>query len=59
VAVAGAVKSAEREAGYLHKVPVQVASENEVREAINAGADVLVIEDLSAKEFARLGERGA
>jgi nicotinate-nucleotide pyrophosphorylase len=25
-----------------------------VREAINAGADVLVIEDLSAKEFARL-----
>ena len=51
--VGGAVKSAKEKLGYLHKVAVQVASENDVREAINAGADVLVIEDL-AKEFARL-----
>jgi len=56
--VAGAVKSAKERLGYLHKVAVQVSSENEVREAINAGADVLVIEDLAAKEFARLASIG-
>jgi len=52
--VAGAVKSAKEKLGYLHKVAVQVSSENEVRDAVNAGADVLVIEDLSATEFASL-----
>jgi nicotinate-nucleotide pyrophosphorylase (carboxylating) len=52
--VAGAVKSAKEKLGYLHKVAVDVSSENEVREAINAGADVLVIEDLGSKEFAEL-----
>ena len=56
--VAGAVKSAKEKLGYLHKVAVQVSSENEVREAINSGADVLVIEDLAAKEFARLASIG-
>ena len=56
--VAGAVKSAKERLGYLHKVAVQVSSENEVREAINSGADVLVIEDLAAKEFARLASIG-
>ena len=56
--LAGAVKSAKEKLGYLHKVAVQVSSENEVSEAINAGADVLVIEDLSAKEFARLASIG-
>jgi nicotinate-nucleotide pyrophosphorylase (carboxylating) len=35
-------------------VAVDVSSENEVRDAINAGADVLVIEDLGSKEFAEL-----
>jgi len=52
--VAGAVKSAKEKLGYLHKVAVDVSNENEVREAINAGADMLVIEDLSSKEFADL-----
>lgn len=52
--VGGAVKSAKEKLGYLHKVAVQVSNENDVREAINAGADVLVIEDLSANEFVRL-----
>ncbi len=56
--VAGAVRSAKEKLGYLHKVAVQVASENEVREAIKGGADVLVIEDLDAKEFARLASIG-
>ena len=52
--VAGAVTSAKEKLGYLHKVAVEVASENDIREAIKAGADVVVIEDLDSKEFARL-----
>jgi nicotinate-nucleotide pyrophosphorylase (carboxylating) len=52
--VAGAVKSAKEKLGYLHRVAVEVGTDNDVREAINAGADVLVIEDLSANEFASL-----
>jgi len=56
--VAGAVKSAKEKLGYLHKVAVQVSSENDVHEAISAGAEVLVIEDLSAMEFAQLAKIG-
>ena len=52
--VAGAVKSAKEKLGYLHKVAVQVSSENDVRDAVEAGADTIVIEDLSATEFGRL-----
>jgi nicotinate-nucleotide pyrophosphorylase (carboxylating) len=52
--VAGAVKSAKEKLGYLHRVGVQVATENDVREAVEAGADTIVIEDLSANEFGRL-----
>ena len=52
--VASAVKTAKEKLSYLHKVAVQVASENDVREAVDAGADVIVIEDLSAQEFGRL-----
>ena len=52
--VAGAVKSAKEKLGYLHKVAVEVSSESDVRDAIGAGADVVVFEDLSSKDFARL-----
>ena len=52
--VASAVKSAKEKLGYLHKVAVQVSSESDVREAVDAGADTIVIEDLSANEFGRL-----
>ena len=52
--VAGAVRSAKEKLGYLHKVAVQVSSENDVREAIDAGADVIMIEDLDSKEFGSL-----
>lgn len=52
--VAGAVTSAKQKLGYLHKVVVEVSSENDIREAINAGADVIVMEDLSSENFARL-----
>jgi nicotinate-nucleotide pyrophosphorylase (carboxylating) len=52
--VAGAVRSAKEKLGYLHKVAVQVTNENDAREAINAGADVIMIEDLGSMEFASL-----
>jgi len=52
--VASAVKTAKEKLGYLHKVAVEVSVENEVREAIGAGADVIVIEGLSAAEFGGL-----
>jgi nicotinate-nucleotide pyrophosphorylase (carboxylating) len=52
--VTGAVKSAKEKLGYLHKVAVDVSTENEVREAVAAGVDVIVIENLSATAFAPL-----
>ena len=52
--VAAAVKSAKDKLGYLHKVGVEIANENELREAIGASADVVVLEDLNVDEFRRL-----
>jgi nicotinate-nucleotide pyrophosphorylase (carboxylating) len=49
--VASAVKTAKEKLGYLHKIAVEASGENEVREAIGAGADVIVID---ASEFTRL-----
>ena len=52
--VSSAVKAAKEKLGYIHKVAVEVSNENEVKEATAAGADVIVIGDLSATEFGRL-----
>jgi len=52
--VTGAVKEAKEKLGYLHKVVVEVSTESEVKEAIAAGADAIVIENVSATEFARI-----
>jgi len=52
--VSAAVRNAKEKLGYLHKVGVQVSTETELRDAIEAGADVLVIEDLKAEELAQL-----
>jgi nicotinate-nucleotide pyrophosphorylase (carboxylating) len=52
--VAGAVKTAKDKLGYLHKVAVEVSNESDLKEAITAGADVVVIRDLDATEFKRL-----
>jgi nicotinate-nucleotide pyrophosphorylase (carboxylating) len=52
--VSAAVKSAKERLGYLHKVGVQVANESELRDAIEAGADVVALEDLVIDEFRRL-----
>jgi nicotinate-nucleotide pyrophosphorylase (carboxylating) len=52
--VSAAVKSAKEKLGYLHKVGVQIANETELRDAITAGADVVVIEDRDVDDFRRL-----
>jgi len=52
--VSAAVKSAKEKLGYLHKVGVQVANETELRDAIAAGADVLVLENLKVEELRSL-----
>jgi nicotinate-nucleotide pyrophosphorylase (carboxylating) len=52
--VNGAVQNAKEKLGYLHKVAVEVSNESEIKEAIIAGADAIVIEYLSAADFARL-----
>ena len=52
--VGGAVKTAKEKLGYLHKIAVEVSSESDLKEAITAGADVVVIRDLNSSEFARL-----
>ena len=53
--VGAAVKSAKEKLGYLHKIGVQVASENEVKDAIANGADVIMFDGVSADELKRLG----
>ena len=52
--VSAAVRSAKEKLGYLHKVGVQIANETELRDAITAGADIVVIEDRDVGEFRRL-----
>jgi nicotinate-nucleotide pyrophosphorylase (carboxylating) len=52
--VVAAVKTAKEKLGYLHKVTVEVASENEVKEALGAGADVIMFEGVTAEELKRL-----
>ena len=52
--VSAAVKSAKEKLGYLHKVGVQISNETELREAIEAGADVVVLEHLEVGEFRQL-----
>lgn len=52
--VSAAVKSAKENLGYLHKVGVQISNETELRDAIGAEADVIVLEDLNAEDVKRL-----
>lgn len=54
--VGAAVKSAKEKLGYLHKVTVDVANENEMKDAIAAGADVVMLNGMSAEEVKRLAD---
>lgn len=52
--VESAVRQAKEQLGYLHKIGVEVSAESEMRDAINAGADIVVLENFSAEEVSRL-----
>ena len=55
--LAAAVGRAKENLGRLHKIEVQVATEGEVREALESGADILHFENLPAEDVARLASR--
>lgn len=52
--VTSAVSKAKETLGYLHKISVQISSESELNDAVTAGADIVVLEDFSAEDVARL-----
>jgi nicotinate-nucleotide pyrophosphorylase (carboxylating) len=52
--VATAVERARRSVGHLHKIEVEVSNERDLREAIASGADILLIDNLTPEETARL-----
>jgi len=45
-----AVKHAKENLGRVHKIEVQVSTEDEVREALANGADIIILENLSPEE---------
>lgn len=54
--VATAVERARQAVGHLHKVEVEVSSEAALREAIKSGADILLLDNQTPDETARLVE---
>jgi len=44
--IAGAVKSAREKVGHIHRIAVEATNEREIEEAIESGANVLVLRDL-------------
>jgi nicotinate-nucleotide pyrophosphorylase (carboxylating) len=54
--LAAAVKRAKENLGRVHKIEVQVSTEGEVREALDHGADILVLENIAPEEVQRLAK---
>ncbi|HEX8891416.1 MAG TPA: carboxylating nicotinate-nucleotide diphosphorylase [Pyrinomonadaceae bacterium] len=52
--VAAAVERAREAVGHLHKVEVEVSTEKDLREAVGSGADILLLDNLSPEETARM-----
>src|SRR3712207_2658654 len=48
--VATAVERARKSVGLLHKVEVEVSRERDLRDAVEAGADILLIDNQTAEE---------
>ncbi len=51
-----AVRSARERIGHVHKIAVEVASKNEISDAIEGGTNILVIEGSSAVDAKELIE---
>jgi nicotinate-nucleotide pyrophosphorylase (carboxylating) len=60
IALAGgvteAVSAAKRSAGHLHKIEVEITNWAQLREAIQAGADIILLDNQSPEEAAKLVE---
>src|SRR5215210_434824 len=54
--VATAVERARKAAGHLHKVEVEVSRERDLRDAVEAGADILLLDNQTPEETRRLVE---
>ncbi|HEY9283879.1 MAG TPA: carboxylating nicotinate-nucleotide diphosphorylase [Pyrinomonadaceae bacterium] len=52
--VGAAVKRAKEAVGHLHKIEVEVSNERDLREAVEEGADILLLDNLTPEETARL-----
>lgn len=52
--VGAAVKSAREKVGHLHKIEVEVSSERDLREALTSGADIVLLDNLTPEETARI-----
>ncbi len=52
--VATAVERARKAVGHLHKVEVEVSNEADLREAVKSGADILLLDNQTPEETARL-----
>jgi len=52
--VGAAVRQAREKVGHLHKVEVEISVERDLREAITEGADIILLDNLSAEETARM-----
>jgi nicotinate-nucleotide pyrophosphorylase (carboxylating) len=52
--VAAATQRAREKVGHLHKVEVEVSNERDLREAIASGADILLLDNLTPDETARM-----
>lgn len=48
--VASAVKRAREQVGHLHKIEVEVSTERDLREAINNGADIILLDNLTPEQ---------
>jgi nicotinate-nucleotide pyrophosphorylase (carboxylating) len=52
--VGAAVKRAKESVGHLHKIEVEVSTERDLREALEEGADILLLDNLTPEETARM-----
>ncbi len=52
--IGAAVERARESIGHLHKIEIEVSAEKDLREAIKSGADILLLDNLSPEETARM-----
>ena len=54
--VASAVERARAAVGHLHKIEVEVSTERDLRDALEAGADILLLDNLTPDQTRRMVE---